>query len=167
MFGPNASLDVSGSFHVNTADYLRLADGATFSAHAAVPTVLSVAPPAAFGFLGPTPAAVAIQGSTLQVSSGQTLSVIGGDIAIVGGALRAPSGRMHLASVASAGEVLSQPLGQPPDLAVESFARLGKIDIGARRTPGCKRCCRGHGGHPQWTAPGRQRGAVCGHLGQC
>ena len=30
MFGPNASLDVSGSFHVSTADYLRLADGARF-----------------------------------------------------------------------------------------------------------------------------------------
>jgi len=30
MFGPNASLDVRGSFHVSTADYLRLADGARF-----------------------------------------------------------------------------------------------------------------------------------------
>ena len=25
LFGPNTSLDVSGSFHVSTADYLRLA----------------------------------------------------------------------------------------------------------------------------------------------
>src|SRR5262245_3691499 len=33
LFGPNASLDVSGSLHVSTADYLRLADGARFSAH--------------------------------------------------------------------------------------------------------------------------------------
>src|SRR5437870_1783324 len=30
LFGPNASLDVSGSFHISTADYLRLADGARF-----------------------------------------------------------------------------------------------------------------------------------------
>ena len=29
LFGPNATLDVSGSFHVSTADYLRLADGPT------------------------------------------------------------------------------------------------------------------------------------------
>ena len=70
MFGPNTSLDVSGSFHVSTADYLRLSDGATFSAHPAVPTVLSVAPPAAFGFLGPTPAPISIQGSALQVPAG-------------------------------------------------------------------------------------------------
>jgi filamentous hemagglutinin family protein len=33
LFGPNASLDISGSFHVSTADYLRFADGARFSAH--------------------------------------------------------------------------------------------------------------------------------------
>jgi len=105
MFGPNASLDVSGSFHVSTADYLRLADGATFSAHPAVPTVLSVAPPAAFGFLGPTPAAVSIQGSALHVPPGQTLSVIGGDVEIVGGVLVAAGGRINLASVATAGEV--------------------------------------------------------------
>ena len=32
VFGTNASLDVSGSFHVSTADKLRTADGETFSA---------------------------------------------------------------------------------------------------------------------------------------
>jgi filamentous hemagglutinin family protein len=31
LFGPNARLDVRGSFHVSTADYLRLANGAIFS----------------------------------------------------------------------------------------------------------------------------------------
>ena len=53
MFGPNASLDVSGSFHVSTADYLRLADGARFFARLSETSTLSVAPPVAFGFLGP------------------------------------------------------------------------------------------------------------------
>src|SRR5712691_4991902 len=57
LFGPNATLDVSGSFHVSTADYLRFADGATFSAHLGQESTLTVAPPAAFGFLGSTPAA--------------------------------------------------------------------------------------------------------------
>ena len=31
LFGPQARLEVSGSFHVSTADVLRLADGTTFS----------------------------------------------------------------------------------------------------------------------------------------
>jgi len=129
MFGPNASLDVSGSFHVSTADYLRLADGATFSAHPAVPTVLSVAPPAAFGFLGPTPAPISIQGSALQVPAGQTVSVIGGDIEIVSGALVASGGRINLASVATAGEVGMNPAEPMASLQVETFARLGRIAL--------------------------------------
>jgi hypothetical protein len=44
-------LDVSGSFHVSTADVLRFADGAQFSAHLGQESVLTTAPPAAFGFL--------------------------------------------------------------------------------------------------------------------
>src|SRR5438552_8242381 len=109
MFGPNASLDVSGSFHVSTADYLRLADGATFSAHLSETSTLSVAPPVAFGFLGPIPAPASIQSSTLQVSAGHTLSVIGGDIAIRDGVLMASGGRLNLASVAAGGEVGMNP----------------------------------------------------------
>ena len=50
LLGPNASLDVSGSFHVSTADYLRLADGVQFHANLSRHSVLTVAPPAAFGF---------------------------------------------------------------------------------------------------------------------
>jgi filamentous hemagglutinin family protein len=49
LFGPNASLDVSGSFHVSTADFLRFADGAKFFANLGQESVLTVAPPAAFG----------------------------------------------------------------------------------------------------------------------
>jgi filamentous hemagglutinin family protein len=125
MFGPNANVDVSGSFHVSTADYLRLADGAHFSARLSETSVLSVAPPAAFGFLGPAPAAIAIRGSALHVPEGETLSVIGGDIEIMGNVsptpsglafdhptLAAPGGRIHLASVASAGEVGLNPSAQ-------------------------------------------------------
>src|SRR5438876_10086320 len=125
LFGPNARLDVSGSFHVSTADYLRLADGARFVARLSDTSILSVAPPVAFGFLGPTPAAIAVQGSTLEVSEGQTLSVIGGDAQIVGGILTAPSGRINIASVASPGEVSLT----APGIGVGSVAELGDIHL--------------------------------------
>lgn len=125
MFGPNARLEVSGSFHVSTADYLRLADGARFSARLSDTSTLSVAPPAAFGFLGSTPAAITVQGSTLEVPEGQALSVIGGDAQIVGGRLTAPSGRINLASVASPGEVSLTASG----LDVGSFAQLGNFHL--------------------------------------
>src|SRR5262249_10924552 len=62
LFHPNASLDIKGSFHVSTADYLRFADGATFSTHLGGKSTLTMAPPAAFGFLGNTPAPITIQG---------------------------------------------------------------------------------------------------------
>ena len=65
LFGPNASLDVSGSFHVSTADYLRFADGAKFFANLAQDSVLTVAPPAAFGFLGYNPATISFRGGLL------------------------------------------------------------------------------------------------------
>jgi filamentous hemagglutinin family protein len=133
VFGPNATLDVSGSFHVSTADYLRFADGARFFANPSQGTILSVAPIAAFGFLSETPSPISIQRSELRVPVGRTLSVIGGDIQFVGdplrGALIAPIGRINIASVASPGEVIPNNSAAAPDLHVESFTRLGNISI--------------------------------------
>jgi large exoprotein involved in heme utilization and adhesion len=106
-----------------------LADGATFSAHLGEKSTLTVAPPAAFGFLGPTPAPITIQGSTLEVRAGKALSVIGGDVQTVGGTLRAPSGRIQLASVASPGDVRFGPLELAPDLQVEGFTQLGRLAL--------------------------------------
>ena len=37
IFGPNASLDVSGSFHVSTANVLRFSDGATWTSSQGFP----------------------------------------------------------------------------------------------------------------------------------
>jgi filamentous hemagglutinin family protein len=58
LLGPNARLEVRGSFHLSTADFLRFADGATFHADLSQGSGLTVAPPETFGFLGPTPAAM-------------------------------------------------------------------------------------------------------------
>jgi filamentous hemagglutinin family protein len=126
LFGPNASLDVQGSFHVSTADYLKLGDGGRFEATNPENSVLTVAPPEAFGFLGERqPAGIAVQGSRLQVPAGETLSVVGGDIQIADGSLYAPGGRIDMVSVASPGEVLPN----APDLGVASFERLGRIEV--------------------------------------
>ena len=129
LFGPNASLDVSGSFHVSTADFLRFGDGAKFSAHLGQESVLTVASPTAFGFLGNNPAGIGVQGGMLQVREGKALSAVGGDVQIVGGRLLALSGRVQIASVASPGEVVFSPLELAPDLQVNSFARLGRLEL--------------------------------------
>ena len=44
MFGPNARLDVQGSFHISTADYLRLGDGGRFEARNYRSSLLTIAP---------------------------------------------------------------------------------------------------------------------------
>lgn len=162
LFGPNASLDVSGSFHVSTADLLRFGDGNTFYTNPALDglgdSVLRVAPPEAFGFLGnpttfgftsETPAPITIEGSFLQVPTpgafpavgGQTLSVVGGAITITGGTpeggafrgatLSAPSGRIHIASLASPGEVTIESPEGVPVFTVDPSAALGRVDISA------------------------------------
>jgi len=116
MFGPNAKLDVQGSFHASTADYLRLGDGGRFDARHPSDSILTVAPIESFGFLTNSPSSLTIQDSKLSVSEGKTLSFIGGDLQITGtnafrdedtrfpvgdeaAVLSAPAGRINLASV--------------------------------------------------------------------
>jgi filamentous hemagglutinin family protein len=173
LFGPNARLNVQGSFHVSTADYLRLADGTRFVARLSETTTLSMAPPAAFGFLGPTAAPITVQGSTLRVPEGETLALVGGDLTITGTlaltargtpTLGARGGRIHRVSVASAGEVRAPLFGQPSGLEVEAFAHLGKLDIGPNSLVDASGDG-GHGDHPQWATAGGQRAGVCGHPG--
>jgi filamentous hemagglutinin family protein len=118
MFGPQARLDIQGSFHASTADYLLFKEGGRFDARHPTQTLLTVAPIEAFGFFSDAPSQINIQDSQLSVSSGQTLSLIGGDLQINGtnafrhektrfpisddaALLSAPGGRINLVSLAS------------------------------------------------------------------
>jgi filamentous hemagglutinin family protein len=103
FFGPNARLDVPGSFHASTADYLRLQDGGRFDARHPNESLLTIAPVEAFGFLSPNMknengiAPISIQGhgevtqnwknqtTGLNVPPGKILSLIGGHIQIKNG----------------------------------------------------------------------------------
>ena len=105
LLGPNARLEVSGAFHLSTADFLRFADGTTFHADLAQGSALTVAPPEAFGFLAPAPAAVSIRKSALEVPTAKALSIIGGDVHLAGGVLAAPGGELALVATQAPGEV--------------------------------------------------------------
>ncbi len=69
LFGENAQMDVPGSVHVSTAQELRLKDGAAFSAAHPETSTFSMAPPEAFGFLGPNAGAVRISPSSRAAGS--------------------------------------------------------------------------------------------------
>lgn len=124
LLGEQASLDIQGSFHASTADYLRLGENGRFSASSPANSVLTVASPTAFGFLG-HPAPITIQGSHIEVPESKTLSIMGGDLEITDSFLWAPSGYINLASVASTGEIVPT----SSDLVVTTFDKLGKIEL--------------------------------------
>jgi filamentous hemagglutinin family protein len=151
MFGPNALLDVQGSFHASTAEYLRFSDGGRFEARQPNNSLLTVAPIEAFGFLNSPLAPISVKGqgevsqdlkkqaSGLSVPEGKTLSLIGSGIEIKTGTffktddrvidlplLRAPSGKINLISVASPGEVISTEAGF---LDISSFEKMAAIKL--------------------------------------
>ncbi len=108
LFGPNASLNVSGSAHFSTADYLRFADQTGqvgLFAKLSETTTLSVEPVAAFGFMSNSPAPITVESSALAIPAGETFSLIGGDFTMAGGTLSVPSGLIQMMSVRSPGEV--------------------------------------------------------------
>ena len=151
LFGPSATLNVGGMVAFTTANYLRFQGTETVFDSASTPQSLSLltsAPVAAFGFLGADPAAIAIQGSTLQVAQGKSLSLVGGNkgftatdpdngqaievpggITMTGGKLLAPGGQINIASVASPGEVVAGTLAYAPNVNGQSFGALGSINI--------------------------------------
>ncbi len=136
MFGPNARLDITGSFYISTADVLRLGTDGAFHASLDEQSMLSVSVPSAFGFLQDDPAGIRIEGTSLAVPTSQALSVIGGDIHIgehlalrSSATLVAPSGQLHLVSVASPANVSLLPTDAERHLTVNGFTRLGAVTI--------------------------------------
>lgn len=135
LFGPNATLDVEGMVSFTSADYLKFQDGGRFNAvpSTAADALLTASPVAAFGFLGPNAASIAIQGGTLEVADGKTLSFIGGPrvfttdtgvtvtsgVSMSGGSLSAPNGLIYMATVTSLGEI------PVPNLSDSPLGRLG------------------------------------------
>ncbi|MDM8558165.1 filamentous hemagglutinin N-terminal domain-containing protein [Candidatus Parabeggiatoa sp. HSG14] len=139
MFGPNAQLDVQGSFHASTAHYLRLGEGGRFDARNPSENLLTVAPVEAFGFLDSNVAPILVKGPNaitqpgLAIPEGKTLSLIGGTLKIQLDtvqqfqpplpSLSAPAGRINLVGVASQGEVKLG--GDFVD--ISSFSQLAQI----------------------------------------
>ncbi len=146
LFGPNASVDVQGSFAVTTADYIRFADGGRFDARTPANDVLTVASPAAFGFLPPpagqSPAGVTFNNCALQVPDGQTLTVAAGPVqakndpatAPNGTTIRARGGTLQVAAVASAGELPIDGLDTASFSALENITLSGNSIFSSGRS---------------------------------
>jgi len=146
VFGPDARLDVAGSFHVSTADELGFNSGEVFVARpgGAVPT-MAVANPIDFGFWVDDSAPAGIwfdetRASTLDpnfvVGDGETLSVVAGRIEMVG-----PGGesRPNVAATGGVVQLAAAPAGSriPVDLGeLEDVEALRSNDALIRFTGG-------------------------------
>jgi filamentous hemagglutinin family protein len=97
MFGKGAKLDINGSFHASTADYLQLKDGTRFSAVHPNSSSLTIAPISDFGF-SENPAKITITGSYLELEPKNTLSFTAGDFDIKDSKLFAHGGQINLIS---------------------------------------------------------------------
>ncbi|MDJ0573622.1 MAG: filamentous hemagglutinin N-terminal domain-containing protein [Xenococcaceae cyanobacterium MO_234.B1] len=118
IFGPNASLDVGGSFIGSTANSIKFSDGSEFSAiNPQEPPLLTVNIPVGLQY-GVNPGSIVVEGSGnnlvlnrdfsidlsnrpvgLQVPDGKTLALMGGDVILSGGNLTAAEGNIELWAV--------------------------------------------------------------------
>ena len=117
LFGSNASLDVKGSFVGTTADGIGFGDRGFFNAtNPNAPSQLLTVNPAAFLFnqiaaqpiinrsVSPNSQNPEIPDG-LRVPTQESLLLVGGEVRLEGGSLRAPGGRIELGGLAAPGTV--------------------------------------------------------------
>ncbi len=119
LFGPNAQLQLGGSFLGTTASSIKFTDNIEFNTVNVTPALLSVNVPIGLQ-MGSNPGSIQVNGTGhslvspsttatpyfptrpiagLKVQPGKTLALVGGPIDLVGGALTAERGRVELSSL--------------------------------------------------------------------
>lgn len=142
VFGPNARLQVGGSFVATTASAIQFGSQGVFSAtNPGAPGLLTVNPSALFfnqasigrienastARAGNNPAGGRLFG--LQVPDGQSLLLAGGDIVMNGGGLNALGGQIELAAIAGSGSVGLETHSNGFSLVVPPTLPLGNIVV--------------------------------------
>ncbi|MBD2775806.1 filamentous hemagglutinin N-terminal domain-containing protein [Iningainema tapete] len=144
IFGPNARLDVNGSFFASTADSLIFNNGFKFSStNPQAPPLLTINVPMRLQF-GANPGKIQVQGNGqgiritselidtttgLRVQPNQTLALVGGDISLEGATLKTAGGRIELGSVASEGLVNLTPIEKGFSLGYAEVQNFGNIQM--------------------------------------
>ncbi|MBD2242018.1 S-layer family protein [Aulosira sp. FACHB-113] len=149
IFGPNASLNIGGSFIGTTANSIKFADGTEFSTvNSAAKPLLTMTVPIGLQ-MGQNPASIQVQGTghsldtlnsfspvipypsatKLQVQSGKTLALVGGNISLDGATLTTQTGQIELGSLGGAGLVSLVPITQGYTLEYEQGQSFADIQL--------------------------------------
>lgn len=131
LFGAKASLDIGGgSFVATTANAIAFDTQGFFSASAPnVPPILTVNP-SAFLFNQIAPKPITLQSASgLQVPDGRSLLLVGGNIELQAGQLKAPGGSVELGGVAEAATVGLKMDGNNLHLSFPAGVQLADISL--------------------------------------
>jgi filamentous hemagglutinin family protein len=128
IFGANAKLDIAGSFVASTADSLMFRNGFAFSAtNPQIPPLLTVNVPLGLQF-ATTAKPIQVQTSRLEVPTGKTFALVGGNISIEGATVQSTAGRVELTSVGENSTVAINMENNRPKFNPETSAR-GNISL--------------------------------------
>jgi len=149
VFGPNARLDIGGSFFGSTANSIQLSDGSFFSAtDPQAPPLLTINVPVGLQFAGNS-GTVEVQGEgprlatvrgmqglidrsslvpNLEVSPGRTLALIGTSVNLTGSTVSALDGQLELSSPRT-GTVALTPQGEGWDFNYTDISAWGDVRL--------------------------------------
>ncbi|MEL7406507.1 MAG: filamentous hemagglutinin N-terminal domain-containing protein [Cyanobacteria bacterium J06558_2] len=128
IFGENARLNIGGSFYGSTASSVLFEDGGFSAADLENPPLLTVNAPIGFGFRD-NPGDIENNNVDLRVVTGETITLLGGDISLNGGNLTAPEGNIQLGSVAESGIINLQESSPGLMLIYETIENFGDIQL--------------------------------------
>jgi filamentous hemagglutinin family protein len=148
IFGPNAKLNIGGSFLASTANSIKFSNGTEFSAtNPSAPPLLTINVPIGLQFNESNAGVIRVQGlghtfrfgqtgglkpntttNGLAVQPGKTLALVAGEIALEGGNLKAESGAIELWSV-TRGSLPMQASSEQISFNNEQLADLGNINL--------------------------------------
>ena len=129
IFGPNASLNIGGSFVATTASAVQLGNGWEFGVNVSGQNtpLLIVSVPLGLQY-GLNPGSIVNRSTDgLQVRSGNSLILAGGDVRLDGGKILAPGGRVELAAVAGGETVGLNAFGNNVSLNVPT--QIARVDV--------------------------------------
>jgi filamentous hemagglutinin family protein len=109
LFGEGARLDIGGSFLGTSADSILFEDGEFSATDLDNPPLLTINAPIGLNFRDNpgdiTNNSVANNGNGLEISRGNNIALIGGNVNFNGGSILAPGGRVELGGLTSAGTI--------------------------------------------------------------
>jgi filamentous hemagglutinin family protein len=146
VFGSGASVNIGGSFFATTANSLIFSDGTQFSSKGSSSPLLTLSIPIGLQFED-NPGSILVQGEGqgirttsklidttvgLHVQPNQTLALIGGNVALEGGTLKTPGGRIELGSVAGSGFVKLLKIDKGWSLDYRNIQNFGNIELSSK-----------------------------------